>query len=480
MTMLILFVILWVFAAILIYLNPKDEGIRWASMVAIFGSLGGIGIVLEKNILPIVHGILLRPFLFINGLLFSLSHYVGPYTVIIFGIIYSGLFKFRLKQKFFLFLTLLIPVVYMFLTYPFYPKFTTSYLALNFWVVPYITGGNIFLLCGYWKAPNPILKQQKLLALLLTAPPTMFAMYVNYICPLLGIANAFYYNLIFVVLLFILFITFAARYGVLGVKVKFEKHQIADTMKAVASGTSLLNHAIKNELVKINLCAENLKAVVGADPNGIEYLKFIVESAQHLLKITTRVQEKTQEISLIEQANDIICLIERALFICKPLLEQKKIQVLRDYHIHVIIICDQVHIEETLCNIIGNSIEAMDHNGILNISLFKNKTGLLITIQDNGAGISEANLPHVIEPFFSTKPKQINYGLGLTYCYNVMQKHKGVIEIDSKENHGTIVSLKFPFSKVIKITSSSMPHAGELISINEGVSNGQNQNLAGG
>ncbi|WP_127569092.1 ATP-binding protein [Paenibacillus xylaniclasticus] len=48
------------------------------------------------------------------------------------------------------------------------------------------------------------------------------------------------------------------------------------------------------------------------------------------------------------------------------------------------------------------------------------------------------------EPFFTTKNKQLNYGLGLSYCYQVMKKHHGEIQFLSASPQGTTVQLIFP------------------------------------
>ncbi|HEX9060957.1 MAG TPA: ATP-binding protein, partial [Clostridia bacterium] len=56
-------------------------------------------------------------------------------------------------------------------------------------------------------------------------------------------------------------------------------------------------------------------------------------------------------------------------------------------------------------------------------------------------------LPYVFEPFFSTKNSNLNMGLGLSYCYNVMQKHNGMLEVISAKGTGTTVLLKFPMQQ---------------------------------
>ncbi len=82
--------------------------------------------------------------------------------------------------------------------------------------------------------------------------------------------------------------------------------------------------------------------------------------------------------------------------------------------------------------------------GRIGLGLVDNRNTILVTVSDDGPGISSTNLPYIMDPFFTTKKLTANFGLGLTHGYNIMQKHKGFMEIDSTEGKGTMVRLFFP------------------------------------
>lgn len=69
-----------------------------------------------------------------------------------------------------------------------------------------------------------------------------------------------------------------------------------------------------------------------------------------------------------------------------------------------------------------------------------------ILIEDNGIGIPQRNIENVFDPYFSTKDKmnQKGMGLGLTICYSIIKKHGGHITVESKEGKGTTVTLYLP------------------------------------
>ena len=457
--MLYLLLSLWIIAFILIWCNPREKSIIWGSMIAIFGSFGGAANVLEKDFLPYFlnknYNHLIISILRVTiGLLYSLAHYISPYTCLMFGIVYSNLFNFNRKSSSILMALLFVPIVVMYILCPFYPMFITCYPVLVAWAVPYIFLGNILLIYSFFREKNRKIRQQRLLLILVEAPPTLFAAFTNYLYPLFGIFNTYKNNVIIVIILLILFMMFAAKYGVLGVKVKFEKQYFNDTIKTISTTTSIINHTIKNEALIINMCVDEIKKCISNNNNNksdkkiIEKINVINLAADHMQDMMARIQEKTQQIMIDKQSTNLKEIIENALIVSKPLFDSKNISVIEPFSIDVIIKIDKVHIQEVLCNILKNAVEAMNDKGELKICLDKTKNEVIILIQDNGSGISPENLSQVFEPFFSTKNRHLNYGLGLSYCYNVMLKHNGTIEILSEANKGTKVLLKFPLQRL--------------------------------
>ena len=86
----------------------------------------------------------------------------------------------------------------------------------------------------------------------------------------------------------------------------------------------------------------------------------------------------------------------------------------------------------------------MQSGGELSIHCYQNNKWHVIEVKDNGEGIAKKDLSQVTEPFFSTKNRKQNFGLGLAYCSNCMQKHGGSLEIFSEKGSGTTVFLNFP------------------------------------
>ena len=104
-------------------------------------------------------------------------------------------------------------------------------------------------------------------------------------------------------------------------------------------------------------------------------------------------------------------------------------------------------LKQVFINLIKNSMEAIDHNGAIKIALSKQESSYLITIQDNGCGISDEILNRIFEPFYTTKTK--GTGLGMMITSKIVQDHFGSIKVFSKENVGTDVHIQFAFNQQI-------------------------------
>ncbi len=105
-----------------------------------------------------------------------------------------------------------------------------------------------------------------------------------------------------------------------------------------------------------------------------------------------------------------------------------------------------------LLNLIKNAREAMPEGGTIHVIWDGSDTKASVTVRDHGAGISEQDMAHIFEPFYSTKKQ--GTGLGLAMVRGILQQHSGTVEIRSTVGMGTSVSMVWPRGN---ITSSARP-----------------------
>jgi signal transduction histidine kinase len=120
---------------------------------------------------------------------------------------------------------------------------------------------------------------------------------------------------------------------------------------------------------------------------------------------------------------------------------------------------DPRQLEQVVINLAINARDAMQLGGRIvietaNITLGRDsaevRTGMspgryvVMSVSDNGSGISEDALPHIFEPFFTTKPSGRGTGLGLSTCYGIVQQSSGHITASSKPGAGTTIKIYLP------------------------------------
>jgi two-component system NtrC family sensor kinase len=109
------------------------------------------------------------------------------------------------------------------------------------------------------------------------------------------------------------------------------------------------------------------------------------------------------------------------------------------------IMCDENQIQQALVALMVNAVEAMPEGGSLKLHVNRDANGdLKIRLQDSGGGIASEDLPHVFEPFYSTKKEGQGVGLGLSVVYGIVERHNGTINVESELGKGTAFIMIFP------------------------------------
>ncbi len=108
-------------------------------------------------------------------------------------------------------------------------------------------------------------------------------------------------------------------------------------------------------------------------------------------------------------------------------------------------------------NIMINALDAIcadgDRGGTLAISVRRKEDHLRVAFTDDGLGMTEEQIIHASEPFYTTKEPGAGTGLGLWICYQVIQRHNGTIHIDSRLGEGTTVTITLPCDSKHKDTA---------------------------
>lgn len=105
-------------------------------------------------------------------------------------------------------------------------------------------------------------------------------------------------------------------------------------------------------------------------------------------------------------------------------------------------------LQQVLMQLIANARDAMADGGVLTLRTESIDSKLAkVIIADTGAGIAEANLEKVFEPFFTTRAGKGHKGMGLAIVHRIVEEHQGRVALDSRLGKGTKVRVTFPATR---------------------------------
>jgi len=243
------------------------------------------------------------------------------------------------------------------------------------------------------------------------------------------------------------------------VKERLQKAEKMESLGLMAGGVA---HDLNNILSGIVSYPELLLMQLPESSELREPIRAIQESGKRAATVVADLLTVARGVATSKAPHDVHLLVND--FLCSPECEKlcslyPKIKCKEKMEAEdSIIFCSPVHIKNTLMNLVGNSMEAIDGKGTISISTcnqqldtneaskFDLQAGnyLILSVKDNGKGIAEKDLEHIFEPFYTKKVMgKSGTGLGLAIVWNTMQDHNGRVTVESTE-HGTCFDLYFP------------------------------------
>jgi len=114
-----------------------------------------------------------------------------------------------------------------------------------------------------------------------------------------------------------------------------------------------------------------------------------------------------------------------------------KAQVIKDLGDIPPVKCYPQRLNQVFLNILVNAAQAIEDKGEIRVKTQADNGYVEIRISDTGKGIPPEIIPKIFDPFFTTKDVGKGTGLGLNMAYNIIQKHKGTIDVESEVGKGT-------------------------------------------
>lgn len=216
-----------------------------------------------------------------------------------------------------------------------------------------------------------------------------------------------------------------------------------------------MTHEFKTPIATIGIAADALRGM-SANPEQINHFAGIIkqESQNMNQKVETILQMallEQQRVQLNIQPLDIHEILSSTLKHLALQLEKSGAVIATHWGAqNPLVLGDALHITNVFANVIDNAIKYSEGVPRLQIDTKNLENHLLIAFTDTGIGMNKEEQKRVFDKFYRAQSGNVHntkgFGLGLSYAYDIVSKHKGIITIDSEKNLGTTVTIQLPLA----------------------------------
>ena len=239
----------------------------------------------------------------------------------------------------------------------------------------------------------------------------------------------------------------------LRINAELEKTQLqllqSEKMASLGKLAAGVAHQINNPLGGITLYAKLALEEYELEEGVQQDLGRILKDAERCRDTVKELLEFTRQTRHLMRAHDINEVISRTLFLLENQSLFQNIEIEKKFGDSLPPVqADIQQLNHLFMNIILNAAQAMDGRGKLTIETHKvsGKEQIGIEISDSGPGIPQDVIPHIFDPFYTTKEEGKGTGLGLSLAYGIVENHGGRITVRNKSGGGAAFSTVLPIA----------------------------------
>ena len=234
-------------------------------------------------------------------------------------------------------------------------------------------------------------------------------------------------------------------------ELEHHQEQLLQSGKIAAIGTLTagIAHELNNPINNIVLTAEALKEDLSTLDQGEaqDLIHDILVQSQRASEIVRNLLDFSRSEQPVSEPVNIVQILRDTLKLVQNQVVLSGVEVERDLPSDLPIIHGNPKtLQQVFLNLLINAIQAMRDGGTLAVRARTENGGqwLKVEVADTGVGIDPEDLPHIFEPFYTTKEVGRGTGLGLSVSYSIAQKHGGHIEVKSQKGAGSTFTVVLP------------------------------------
>ncbi len=222
----------------------------------------------------------------------------------------------------------------------------------------------------------------------------------------------------------------------------------SEKLAVIGELAATVAHEVNNPLDGLQNSIRIIRRRAGGDPQTRELLAMMEQGLARIEKTVRRLLSMSRDEPIQPVPTPAEDIVDDAVMFVQPRLNRYGIRLVRDFALEPVVVqADGVHMAQVLINLMINAADAMkDTGGQLTVRCRRADVPgkAWLEVIDTGCGIEARHLPHIFEPFYSTKGKGAGTGLGLSVVARVVEAHHGRIDVRTAPGEGTCFRLELP------------------------------------
>jgi two-component system sensor histidine kinase HydH len=213
------------------------------------------------------------------------------------------------------------------------------------------------------------------------------------------------------------------------------KSQRLASLGKLAAGVA---HEIRNPLSSIKGFATHFKERYKSVPQDVATANIMIDEVDRLDRVVGQLLELSRPIHVTPQQTNLSAFINTSLDLIRRRADRRHVGIkIIPFATDLNISIDRDAFRQVLLNLYLNALEAMEKGGTLTVEVTSSEdlSTVEIHISDTGEGIPEENLNRIFDPYFTTKAS--GTGLGLSIVHNILNAHRGDIQVTPLHPEGT-------------------------------------------
>ncbi len=206
---------------------------------------------------------------------------------------------------------------------------------------------------------------------------------------------------------------------------------------------AVMAHEIRNPLAGIKGYAQLIESANNLEQARL-YADKVVTQSLRMESLVDDLLSFAREDRGERQPTDLAALVRDSVMMIRIEADSERVKVVHTPQAAMKAVVSSDQIIQLLLNLLKNGLQAMPDGGEMRVELKGSKSSAIIKICDSGIGIPSESIPHIFDPFWTSKAR--GTGLGLALCQKVAHEHGGNVTVESTVGVGTTFTVTLPLA----------------------------------